>query len=71
MQNMILQKCAWASIQTTVAYTNHTHTHTHTHICVCIYTFWAFSNGEERQSGWRLLCVNKEEKIKKNDISLK
>ena len=34
---------------------------THTHI----YTFWAFSKGEERQSGWWVLCVNKEKKIKK------
>ena len=67
MQNMILQKCVWASIQTTVAYTKHTHAY----LCVCIYTFWAFSNGEERQSGWRLLCVNKEKKFKKNDISMK
>ena len=37
MQNMILQKCAWASIQTTVAYTKHSHTHTHTHIHVYVY----------------------------------
>ena len=55
MQNMILPKCAWANIQTTIAYTKHTH----------IYTFWAFSKGEERQSGWWVLCVNKEKKIKK------
>ena len=33
MQNMILQKCAWANIQTTIAYT---HTHTHTHIYIYI-----------------------------------
>ena len=57
MQNMILPKCAWANIQTTVGYTKHTHTH----------TLWALSKGEERQSGWWVLCVNKEKKIfKKN-----
>ena len=38
MQNMILQKCAWASIQTTVAYTKHTHAH----IYMCVYVYIHF-----------------------------
>ena len=62
MQNMILQKCAWANIQTTVAYTKYTHTKIYIYIYIYI---WAFSKGEEGQSGWWLLCVNKE-KIKKS-----
>ena len=67
MKNMILQNCAWENTHT------HTDTHMYVYIYIYIYTFWAFSKGEERQSGWGL-CVNRGEKIKKfkkNDISMK
>ena len=37
MQNMILQKCAWANIQTTVAYTKYTHTQRYIYIYIYIF----------------------------------